>query len=145
MPWADPSGNRVDLEPSTEDDLVRLEELGGTAQLLELYASCRSIDLPDAGNGYFVHIVDTIVMDIQRGAPTRTIGTHELDVLPFGSDGGGGRFCFDPKSGAVYLLPPGLVEDHVYESDSDAFRRFAESVAGFLQVLLARCEHPLDA
>jgi hypothetical protein len=140
--WADPQSNRVELEDAagSGDALATVE---GSNGLRELYAECREIVLADVGNGHFVHRAIHVLVDLARGAPVRTLGRHSLEVIPFGSDGGGGRYCLDRASGGIYYLPPGREEDGTYESDAPAFGLVSNSE--FLAWLVACCRDPLAA
>lgn len=140
VPWAEPSSNVVELAASGKPVLDTLEGMAFPGEWRALYEACMEIRLADVENGYFVHPVSHVIADIRRGAPTHTTGTHELTILPFASDGGGGLFGFS-ESGEVYFLPPGRVTDGVYASDSKEFAVFTSSITDFIRALLARASH----
>ncbi|MGB4773627.1 MAG: SMI1/KNR4 family protein [Daejeonella sp.] len=70
------------------------------------YKLCDGIMMPDVYNGYFIDTLERLSTTDVRGEPSQILDSS-VDILVFGSDGGGGRFAIDHKSGEVYYLPSG--------------------------------------
>jgi len=84
----EPGRNRLG-PPAAEQALASLQAIvpRPAADLIDFYRCIGQVSLPDVGNGYFI------------GPP------HELDVLVFGSDGGGALYAVPAaKPGPVYRL-----------------------------------------
>ncbi len=131
----------VDVGPTAEELVVRLETRA-PVDLVAFYRRCRSVQLPDVGNGIFVHPLEDVV-DGNRGQPHRVTGRISDDVVAFGSDGGGARFAQRLQApNEILYLPPGVIENGVYLSDDSLFRPLAEGIVGFLAWVLERSRHP---
>lgn len=134
--WAEPNDNRLELpDPS----LRRLHDLRNPtipADLLDFYQVSGGITLPDVETGVFVHSPKVVLRELERGAPVRVNAPREMEVVPFGSDGGGGLFALDRADGSVWYLPPGLVESGSYSTDSSEFRQVSTNLISFLRDIL---------
>lgn len=107
------------------------------ADLGKLYAVVGAVDLPDVGNGFFLHRVAQLT-----GGDLRQVrGRHDADVVVFASDGGGTRYALATPAGSpVYRLPPGHVVGGVYTSDDPCFGVAVPDLATFLTGLLRAVE-----
>ena len=139
VPWADPDENSVEMGPTDSALLQSFNARVPLGELEDLYRCCRSVSLADVHNGYFIHSIEMIERDLEHGAPRQTLGRFHLHIVPFGSDGGGGRFAMEVGSRDVYFLPPDLVREGTYESNQDSFTRCAGSPYEFVRWLLDEC------
>src|SRR5690606_6642304 len=118
----------------------RLESLGAPEPLLAFYGECRSVTLADVGNGEFVHDPPTLIRDIERGAP-RSLSSGRLEIFPFGSNGGGGRYVMEVNyRNSVLLLPEGRVETAVFDDSDLTLDTIAADLEAFLRLLILRVE-----
>ncbi len=104
--------------------------------LAEFYAEIDEVSLPDINNGYFIHPANRLPVAADWGLPIRVDVGSIGDVATFGSDGGGGFFCMDRRSGWIYHLPPGQLVDGAYAGGLGDPRMIAENLDVFLQRLL---------
>ncbi|MEO3822010.1 hypothetical protein [Plantactinospora sp. B24E8] len=133
-----PPGDNGVSEPETAGvALVAAAGLAIPADLRKLYAVVGAVDLPDVGNGFFLHSVAQLA-----GGDLRQVrGRHDADVVVFASDGGGTRYALATPVGApVYRLPAGQVVGGVYTSDDPCFGMAAPDLATFLAGLLRAVE-----
>lgn len=77
--------------PAAEQALASLQAIvpRPAADLIDFYRWIGQVSLPDVGNGYFIHPADLVARQAAGGEPCRIGPPHELDVLVFGSNGGG--------------------------------------------------------
>ncbi|MFG2058357.1 hypothetical protein ACGFI9_30475 [Micromonospora sp. NPDC048930] len=109
--------------------------------LLLLYRAVGGIDLPDVGNGFFLHTASHIARFHESRQLRHVRGGHHADVLVFASDGGGTQYALDTPTGVpVYRLPPAAVIDGTYTSDDPQFGPAAPDLATFLGGLLNAVE-----
>jgi hypothetical protein len=93
--------------PATEQALASLQAIvpRPAADLIDFYRWIGQVSLPDVGNGYFIHPADLVARQAAGGEPRRIGPPHELDILVFGSDGGGALYAVPAaKPGPVYRL-----------------------------------------
>ncbi|MGC5288190.1 hypothetical protein [Micromonospora sp. DT231] len=107
------------------------------ADLVDLYATVGAVDLPDIGNGFFLHSA----FDVAHAHESRDLwhvgGRHDADVVVFASDGGGSQYALATPAGSpVYRLPPDLVLDGIYTSEDPRFDMAAPDLCAFLDRLL---------
>lgn len=118
----------------------RLYEPSGDAgaipkALQGLYEVCDGFDLEDVHVGYFVDQADRLRTAGDRGEPVSVVSDRLTGaVVPFGSDGGGGRFVVSESTESVYYLPSGgRVDNGVYFGDEHVRpRELSENVLAFL-------------
>jgi hypothetical protein len=80
-----------------------------------LYAVTDGISLPHAHVGYFIESAEGVAAMPARGEPSRLEGLMAMEIVVFGSDGGGSRFVLRIDDGSVYFLPSsGAMRDRVY-------------------------------
>lgn len=131
----DPGSNRI-TDAAAEDwgvSEVRLPE-----ELRSFYGSVGEIELPDVYIGYFVHSISAINESVERMLPTRIESDLlQLDVVTFGSDGGGGMFAIGLSAEDVYYLPSGAVHAGVYSGGLEEPRIIAPNFHTFLDELLS--------
>ena len=93
--------------PAPEQALASLQAIvpRPAADLIDFHRCIGQVSLPDVGNGYFIHPADLVARQAADGEPRRIGPPHELDVLVFGSDGGGALYAVPAaKPGPVYRL-----------------------------------------
>lgn len=131
----DPGSNRVTDAGKVDQ---ALSEVHLPEELRAFYASVGEIELPDVHIGYFIHSAATIGESVERMLPTRLESdSSQLDIVTFGSDGGGGLFAIGLNGGAVYYLPGGTVEAGVYRGGLEAVRVVSPDFQAFLDQLLS--------
>ncbi|MBQ0897722.1 hypothetical protein KBX37_32520 [Micromonospora sp. U56] len=105
--------------------------------LLDLYATVAAVDLPDIGNGFFLHAASDVADGHESRDLWRVRGRHDADVVVFASDGGGTQYGLATPAGSpVYRLPPDLVLGGIYTSESPRFDVAAPDLSTFLDHLL---------
>lgn len=100
--------------PAAEQGLASLQAIVPcpAGDLIDFYRRVGQVSLPDVGNGYFIHPADLVVRQAADGEPRRIGPPHELDVLVFGSDGGGALYAVPAaKPGPVYRLRECAIKD----------------------------------
>jgi len=137
--------------PAAEQALASLQAIvpRPAADLIDFYRCIGQVSLPDIGNGYFIHPADLVARPAADGQPRRIGPPHELDVLVFGSDGGGALYAVPAaKPGPVYRLRECTIKDGI-ASASD-IQVVAVDYQTFLQRLeiavetFAATGHPAD-
>jgi hypothetical protein len=113
------------------------------AELEPLYAVSNGLSMSDVHVGYFIHPADRVVTAAQRGLPTRVDGASPMEVIVFGSDGGGSLFALRRDDKSVYYLPSsGVGTGGVFREDKWVkVTRLADSLPDFLR----RLKDDLDA
>lgn len=123
--------------PASEDELAALAALGTAAarDLAALYENTGEVSLPDVGNGYFIHPPDAVMRD--RTDFLRRIGPPwDVDVLLFGSDGGGALYVLPlAEAGPVYRLRDCAVVAGVADPRSAEAQIAARDLQDFLRRL----------
>jgi hypothetical protein len=102
--------------PAAEQALASLQAImpPPAADLIDFYRWIGQVSLPDVGNGYFIHPADLVARQAADGEPRRIGPPHELDVLAFGSDGGGALYAVPAaKPGPVYRLRECSLKDGI--------------------------------
>ncbi len=102
--------------PAAEQALASLQAIvpRPAADLIDFYRWIGQVSLPDVGNGYFIHPADLVTRQAADGEPRRIGPPHELDVLVFGSDGGGTLYAVPAaKPGPVYRLRECSIKDGI--------------------------------
>jgi hypothetical protein len=102
--------------PAADQALASLQAIvpRPAADLIDFYRRIGQVSLPDVGNGYFIHPADLVARQATAGEPGRIGPPHELDVLVFGSDGGGALYAVPAaKPGPVYRLRECSVKDGI--------------------------------
>ncbi|MEU6023830.1 hypothetical protein [Micromonospora sp. NPDC047134] len=113
------------VRPAIPDDLV------------DLYATVGAVDLPDIGNGFFLHTASDVAHTHESRDLRHVRGRHVADVVVFASDGGGTQYALATPAGSpVYRLPPSLVLDGIYTSEDPRFDVAAPDLPTFLDRLL---------
>lgn len=129
-----PPGGNVVADPD-ELGCARLAATGSAipADLLILYATVGAVNLPDVGNGLFLHSAALVTNAYETRELWRIAGRHQADVIVFASDGSGTLYALaSPTGSPVYRLPAGLVIGGIYDSDDPQFDIVAVDLAGFL-------------
>jgi hypothetical protein len=102
--------------PAAEQALASLQTIvpRPAADLINFYRCVGQVSLPDIGNGYFIHPADLVARQAADGEPRRIGPPHQLDVLVFGSDGGGALYAVPAaKPGPVYRLRECSIKDGI--------------------------------
>jgi len=102
--------------PAAEQALALLQAIvpRPAADLIDFYRCIGQVSLPDIGNGYFIHPADLVARQAADAEPRRIGPPHELDVLVFGSDGGGALYAVPAaKPGPVYRLRECSIKDGI--------------------------------
>lgn len=100
--------------PAAEQALASLQAIvpRPAADLIDFHRCIGQVSLPDIGNGYFIHPAGLVARQAADGEPRRIGPPHELDVLVFGSDGGGALYAIPAaKPGPVYRLRECSIKD----------------------------------
>ena len=137
--------------PAAEQALASLQAIvpRPAADLIDFYRCIGQVSLPDIGNGYFIHPADLVARQAADAQPRRIGPPHELDVLVFGSDGGGALYAVPAaKPGPVYRLRECSIKDGI--ASAGAIQVVAVDYRTFLQRLQIAVEtfaatgHPGD-
>ena len=111
---------RIPPAPGANVRVLRRDRLGGLIREYAQFAKgdrvfgTHKVSLPDIGNGYFIHPADRVARQAADGEPRRIGPPHELDVLVFGSDGGGALYAVPAaKPGPVYRLRECSIKDGI--------------------------------
>ncbi len=133
-----PPGENIVSEP----DAIAAARLAAVrpaipADLVDLYAAVGAVDLPDIGNGFFLHTASHVAHAHQLRDLWHVRGRHDVDVVVFASDGGGTQYALATPAGSrIYRLPPDLVLDGIYSSEDQRFDMAAPDLSTFLDRLL---------
>jgi hypothetical protein len=137
--------------PAAEQALASLQAIvpRPAADLIDFYRCIGQVSLPDVGNGYFIHPADLVARQAADGEPRRIGPPHELDILVFGSDGGGALYAVPAaKPGPVYRLRECSIKDGI--ASAGDIQIIAMDYRTFLQHLESAVEtfaatgHPTD-
>jgi hypothetical protein len=132
--------NSVRAASATDHDAALLDRgIPDFEGLDAFYRFCDGLNLPDIGNGVFIHNQDLIRTRTQRGLPTTLRKGGPILVL--GSDGGGGLFAM-PMEGErrVLYLPVGAVVNGEFDNLRYPIKVVATSFVSFLERILADIE-----
>ncbi|WP_434449903.1 hypothetical protein [Lentzea sp. E54] len=104
------------------------------APLVEFYRHASEVSLPDLQQGYFVSPARAVVNGRDGRLPVVIDGPDRIDIVSFGSDGGGTHFALGLPDGApVYsLLPSGIDSTGVYDNHDSLARMIAATLPEFL-------------
>ncbi|SER98695.1 hypothetical protein [Lentzea albida] len=107
------------------------------APLAEFYRHVAEVSFPDLRQGLFVAPAKAVVDGRDGRWPVRIEGSERIDVVSFGSDGGGTHFALGLPGGApVYALPPSAVDrEGVYDDHDSRARVIAATLPEFLTEL----------
>ncbi|MFJ8834451.1 hypothetical protein [Micromonospora aurantiaca] len=142
LDFEDRYGYPPDENVVSEPDTIAAARLAAVrpaipADLVDVYAAVGAVDLPDIGNGFFLHTASDVAHIHESRNLWHVRGRHDADVVVFASDGGGTQYALATPAGSpVYRLPPGLVLDGVYTSEDPRFDMAAPDLSTFLDRLL---------
>ncbi|MGW5666737.1 hypothetical protein [Micromonospora sp. NPDC003776] len=142
LDFEDRYGYPPDENVVSEPDTIAAARLAAArraipADLVDLYAAVGAIDLPDIGNGFFLHRASDVAHTHESRDLWHVRGRHDADVVVFASDGGGTQYALATPAGSpVYRLPPDLVLDGIYTSEDPRFDMAAPDLSTFLDRLL---------
>ncbi|MGI5506291.1 hypothetical protein [Lentzea sp. CA-135723] len=104
------------------------------APLAEFYRHVAEVSLMNVFVGYAVWPAQHTISGLQGVQPIRLEGPGTVDVVTFGSDGGGTLFALGLPAGApVYLLPPsGVDRSGVYDNSDSRAKVVATTLPEFL-------------
>lgn len=125
-----------------------LDEAAGRdfpAPLLDLHRACAEVSLPDVENGWFLHRLERVLAGLDGADPVRVAGRWEVDVVVFGSDGGGTLLALEAAAGRVLALPPGPVDGQVYDDSLEPATVVADSLPAFLTQLEERVRRSVES
>ncbi|MGC5378090.1 hypothetical protein ACPXB1_06380 [Micromonospora sp. DT68] len=105
--------------------------------LVDLYAAIGAVDLPDIGNGFFLHTASDVAYAHKSRDLWHVGGRHDADIVVFASDGGGTQYGLAMPAGSpVYRLPPDALLNGAYTSEDPRFDVAAPDLPTFLDRLL---------
>ncbi len=142
LDFEDRYGYPPDENVVSEPDTIAAARLGAVrpaipADLVDVYAAVGAVDLPDVGNGFFLHRASDVARIHESRDLWHVRGRHDADVVVFASDGGGTQYALATPAGSpVYRLPPDLVLDGIYTSEDPRFDMAAPDLSTFLDRLL---------
>jgi hypothetical protein len=132
-----PGENAVSGPDTTSAALIAAARPAIPAVLVDLYAAVGAVDLPDIGNGFFLHTASQVAHAHEARDLWHVRGRHDADVVIFASDGGGTQYALATPAGSpVYRLPPDLVLDGIYTSEDPRFNVAAPDLSTFLDRVL---------
>ncbi|ALG09346.1 SMI1/KNR4 family protein [Kibdelosporangium phytohabitans] len=107
--------------------------------LVEFYRHVSGVTLGDLHVGYFIQTAQDTVRGLSGTLPVRLDGPAAIDIVTFGSDGGGTLFALGmPDGEPVYRLPAsGVDERGVYDNSDSRARVIAATLPEFLTNLHA--------
>lgn len=113
--------------PSVPDPLVALQRHVGP------------VALPDIGNGYFLHPAEQIAAGGHDGRADRIGSPFDpgVDIVVFGSNGGGDRYAVATGDGRVFRLRDTSYVDGVHEGTDHGITVVGPDLPHFLELLLA--------
>lgn len=114
----------------------RMANEAARKQLASIYAQCDGFSLPDVHVGYFLKPAAELESYDRDSEPDTLLLNGARGVLPLGSTGGGDLFVIDGQTGKVLLLPPGPLQDGLYDASGLAVREVAASLEHFIERLL---------
>lgn len=110
-------------------------------QVVEFYLACDGIKLPNVWNGFFISPLSRLPDAEKFSLPDRAaLPTGEIPILSIGSTGGGDNFARNCSTGEVMFLPPGLVENGLYDGRDGRVRVVARDFKGFLERIIEDTE-----
>jgi hypothetical protein len=133
-----PLGANEVLPPSdsyTVHHALGIARAGGLDELRAFYASCDGVSLPDVHVGYFIKPVTKLGNVDPSSEPLRITGEYAGEVLPLGSDGGGGLFVLRRAAKGVLHLTPGPLERGVYDGKRGKVTLISGTLFAFLDRL----------
>ena len=132
-----PGENSVSGPDTSTAALIAAARPSLPAALVTLYAAVGTVDLPDIGNGFFLHTASHVAHAHKARDLWHVSGRHDADVVVFASDGGGTQYALATPAGSpVYRLPPDLVLNGIYTSEDPRFNVAAPDLSTFLDRLL---------
>jgi hypothetical protein len=139
-----PADNTISA-PDDEAGLAEVEHLvvslGMSRDLLDMYDVIGAVNLPDVGNGYFIHSPRLVVSTYSAAEPRAVSGSsYTGEVLIFASDGGGTLYALSAAIPAsIYRLPPGEIHGGTYTGHHTgtpgAYTDVADDLKSFLNAL----------
>lgn len=145
--YADPDAGPWTGPPAAPTTLATLRERMPWVpeDLLVLHQVVGPVCLADVGDGYFVHPAEDLaaVLDHDDGRPDRLVlpEAGEVDVVVFGSDGGGRLYALATAvGGPVYRLQEASYVDGVYGGGIADVTRVGHNLQDFLERLLNAVE-----
>jgi hypothetical protein len=124
---------------ATELGLLRRRVSWMPDDLIALHRHVGPVTLPDINNGFFLYPVDRLldVLD-QQGRPDR-IGepfTEHIDVIAFGSNGGGDLYAMAVTDGRVFRIQDASYVGGVYDGTNRGVTVVGTDLSDFLERLL---------
>ncbi|MEU7873331.1 SMI1/KNR4 family protein [Dactylosporangium sp. NPDC049140] len=122
-----------------ELDLLR-ERLPWTPdELVALHRHVGPVTLPDIGNGYFLHAPDGVLAALDQQDRADQIGeplAEHIDVVVFGSNGGGDLYAIAVTDGRVFRLQDASYIGGVYGGTNHGITVVAADLHDFLERFL---------
>jgi hypothetical protein len=107
--------------------------------LVALYRHVGPVSLPDIGNGYFLHPVDGLISMLDQHHRADRLGeplAESLDIVVFGSNGGGDLYAIAVTDGRVFRLQEAAYLGGVYHSTTAGVTIVATDLRDFLEQFL---------
>jgi len=113
-------------------------------ELLALFRFVGPVWLPDITNGYFLHppgsVIDNLYHENGRADRICERFSEDVDVVVFGSNGGGDLYALATDGGSVYRLREAAYEDGIYRGTERGITVVGETLRDFLERFLAAVE-----
>ncbi|GAA0902986.1 hypothetical protein GCM10009557_78940 [Virgisporangium ochraceum] len=139
----EPDGHHVG-PPATQAELAGLRERLPWVpdELVALHRHVGPVWLPDIGNGHFLHSVDLMVGAVEGGRADRIAEplADSVEVVVFGSNGGGDLFAVATGDGRVYRLREAAYHGGVYSGTEYGVTVVGDDLGDHLDRLLAAVE-----
>lgn len=134
-----PENNKF-ISPPNGDLLEAVEKLieyDLPPQFKRFYKTFGGLALPDIWNGYFLYTLEFISQKHSNTyIPKEIAGNLKGNILTFGSDGGGNFYAIYASTAEVFFLRFGMVENGIFESNTQNAWVVAKDFNGFLEKLL---------
>ena len=107
--------------------------------LAVLHRHIGPVSLPDIGNGYFLHSVDSLTDCLDHDGYPDHIGepfSTNVEIVVFGSNGGGDLYAIGTHDGRVYRLREAQYLHGVYSGTTAGITTIGEDLRDFLQRFL---------
>jgi hypothetical protein len=122
-----------------ELDLLRQRLPWTPDELVALHRQVGPVTLPDIGNGYFLHAPDGVLAALDQQDRADQIGeplAEHIDVVVFGSNGGGDLYAIAVTDGRVFRLQDASYIGGVYRGTNHGITVVAADLRDFLERFL---------
>nr|BFE60283.1 hypothetical protein GCM10020063_048090 [Dactylosporangium thailandense] len=128
--------------PASDADLALLRQrMPWTPdEIVALHRHVGPVSLPDIGNGYFIHALDGLPAVLDQQDRADQIGgpfAENIDVVVFGSNGGGDLYAMAVTDGRVFRLRDAAYLGGVYDGTARGITVVGADLRDFLERLLS--------